>query len=293
MLLGLAVWAIAKFPGRENRALLQADMYLFCAFLIGIGVILGTVLSQREIAATFIALLLAVPQLFTDRPYRMIVLIVLSVGTFILVALQVKDPVTWSSDITNAIVFGLMSIVLSIYAMSTRIIRFRLENQNRLLTENDQLTGALNRSKYEQALLSNPIPDAKNLFCVYVDVNGLHEMNNTEGHEAGDRMLQYIAAVMKHVFSNDLIYRIGGDEFVVLGADRDKTWINEHVRDMKDAIVAARYHVAVGVSRQDRNDRGVSALICEAEKDMYADKSRYYRTSGVDRRRRRDDALEG
>lgn len=61
------------------------------------------------------------------------------------------------------------------------------------------------------------------LSCVYVDVNGLHELNNASGHEKGDQMLQTVALELQGRFGRDNCYRTGGDEFVAFVQDEPET----------------------------------------------------------------------
>lgn len=282
----LTIYLIAAFPGRTNGVILLIDMYLFAAVLLAVGTVIGTVLSPKEIAATYIALLLAVPQLFTDRPYRMYILIACSVVAFVICTLKLKDPVTWSSDITNAIVFGALSTVLTTYSIRTRVERNCLQERIRFMAENDQLTGLRNRNSYEQSLAKAALLGTNAVYCVYVDVNGLHELNNSKGHEAGDQMLKYVASVMQNLFGEKDTYRVGGDEFVVLGVNKPMEEIDRLIQEMKQAVSAAGYHVAVGVSHVEKLIIEVESIVKDAEQEMYRDKAAYYRQSGVDRRKR-------
>ena len=78
------------------------------------------------------------------------------------------------------------------------------------------LTGLNNRNCYEWMIQTYPNMCKSSLSCIYIDVNGLHELNNTQGHKAGDDMLSYIAQVTQKYFGMQNAYRIGGDEFCVL-----------------------------------------------------------------------------
>lgn len=283
----LLIWLLAVYSGKNNPSLMLADMYLFAVALLGVGIVLGTVLGPREISATYIAFLLAVPQLFTDRPYRMHLLILSSVAIFIVTVISVKDKATWSSDITNAVLFGLISIILSTYSIANRVSRYCLQEKIRFMAENDQLTGLLNRNYYEQTLSRISVLQTNSIYCVYVDVNGLHELNNEKGHDAGDRMLQYVASVMKNLFGENVTYRIGGDEFVALGMDQDLGDIRQLVTKLKQAVESAGYHIAVGISHKQQNGIAVNGLVKEAEMEMYEDKALYYQQSGKERRRPR------
>ena len=83
----------------------------------------------------------------------------------------------------------------------------------------DAMTGLRNRNCYEQALenyLHNPL---SSLCCLYIDANGLHELNNTLGHAAGDAMLIAVGDAMRALFPPLNCYRIGGDEFAAFATD--------------------------------------------------------------------------
>ena len=146
------VFLIALKPGKNNPNLMTADMYLFCCVLFSIGIALGTVLSPLEVSAAFIALLLAVPQVFSDKPWRMYLMIVAAAVLFIVLARIYKSPDTAASDITNTLAFGIVSIVLYTYSVRSRIARYWLEYRTTYLAENDQLTGLKNRHSFQNTL---------------------------------------------------------------------------------------------------------------------------------------------
>ena len=79
----------------------------------------------------------------------------------------------------------------------------------------DALTGLRNRNCYEYSLENYAGKSEDLLCCLYMDANGLHEINNTLGHAAGDEMLVYIGNSLKTLFGTRDTYRIGGDEFTV------------------------------------------------------------------------------
>ena len=287
LIVSVLVWYIANYPGKNSIPLLRIDVYLFACMLMTVGILLGTIMNPQEISAVYLALLLAVPQVFTDRPWRMYLLILISVVAFIIMTVIYKDPVTRSSDIVNSIVFGVVSIVLCTYTITDRIKRYSLEFQIRYLAENDSLTGLKNRYCYQQYLDKADVLKSKSIYCIYVDVNGLHELNDTQGHEAGDRMLQFIASVMQHQFGKENTYRIGGDEFVALGIDRSLSDIEAQVEIMKQAVESAGYHIAAGIGIKEKKEIEIDSIIKDAEEKMYQDKAAYYQQAGKDRRRKR------
>lgn len=77
----------------------------------------------------------------------------------------------------------------------------------------DTLTGLLNRSLFETDLRTLQSSEYDSMVCTYIDVVGLHEINNHLGHRSGDAMLCFIANAARKFFVSSRIYRIGGDEF--------------------------------------------------------------------------------
>lgn len=278
---------LAAHRALNHHTLVLFLMYALLGMLLTFGIVLGTVAGPNEISATYIALLLMVPQMFTDRPVRLYTLIFVSVVTFIVMVIRFKNPITWSSDIANAVVFGCVAAICCTYMMAIKAERFNLVETVRYMAETDQLTGLKNRNCYEMKLQSAAILRAKSIYCVYVDVNGLHELNNAQGHEAGDRMLQYIATVMQNIFGVNDTYRVGGDEYLALGIDREEAELQDMIAKLRQAVDAAGYHVAVGMDFHANAELEINNLVKEAEARMYQDKSAYYRSTGIDRRRNR------
>lgn len=70
--------------------------------------------------------------------------------------------------------------------------------------ENDLLTGLLNRNSYQKRILEYPKKYTESIACIYADANGLHELNNSQGHEAGDRMLQCVARLCRIISARQI-----------------------------------------------------------------------------------------
>ena len=96
----------------------------------------------------------------------------------------------------------------------------RNENEKLLveLSQVDRLTSFYNRNRFIQDV-SELKESPKSVGVVYLDVNGLKEVNDSLGHDAGDRLLKECADIMKHTAASELLYRIGGDEFVIIYLD--------------------------------------------------------------------------
>lgn len=152
------------------------------------------------------------------------------------------------------------------------------------MSQTDQGTGLLNRSAYEKYLRDNAQRTFALAACVYIDANGLHEINNKYGHEAGDRMLKTVADCLRAQFAYGRIYRIGGDEFVVFPLDAEQRRCEARMRKVAVAICAAGYTVSYGVASR-RDEQGLDALVRAADERMLDYKRAYY--TEHDRRRPR------
>lgn len=142
------------------------------------------------------------------------------------------------------------------------------------LAERDLLTGLLNRNSYEKNVGDYPGRCRKSLTCIYIDANGLHALNDSKGHAAGDEMLRTVAGALRDRFDEKDVYRIGGDEFVVFARDEDMESIRDKLEEVWTYLTERGYHVSVGLCRQEQ-PVDMDSLVKEAEVHMYTEKDRY------------------
>ena len=162
------------------------------------------------------------------------------------------------------------------YLASARRSAFRM-------SVTDQVTGLFNRSAFEKYLNESEPHTFSHTVCVYIDVNGLHEMNNKHGHEAGDKLLQSMAECLRAQFPDDGLYRIGGDEFVVF-SKADAAVCEARMQAVSSALAAQDYSISYGIAAQETTE-GLRDLVREADENMLKNKRRYY--AEHDRRRPR------
>lgn len=156
----------------------------------------------------------------------------------------------------------------------------------------DPLTGLLNRRRFERDLEWWGRNRPETLTCVYIDVVGLHEINNHLGHKAGDGMLCAVAGAMQRMFPLADTYRIGGDEFVVLWADHTGEQGAEAAARIKALLRESNYEISVGV-HQIEPDENLEDGVDRAENAMRRDKEAYYRETGnLDQMRVLNEKLE-
>lgn len=287
MIVTAVMFAVAYLNKHGNYVILLVDIYAFVILLFSFGIVLGTVTRPDEQTVTFVALLLTVPLLFTDRPVRMVICIFIGIIFFIIAAMFVKEDYVLVADIIDVTVFGTISAVVCTCMMSLKCQRFLYARKVSILSETDLLTGLCNRNSYEQKLETYSSMCNQVLSCVYVDVNGLHEMNNTSGHAAGDKMLQFVGKTLQKEFGERNSFRIGGDEFVVLVTEEKEEVIQAKIDRVQVLVEEKSYHVSMGYSVGNTSETDISLLISTAEKRMYEAKHLYYQQRGVDRRARK------
>ena len=149
----------------------------------------------------------------------------------------------------------------------------------------DQGTGLMNRVAYEKCLRKSDQRVIAPAACIYIDANGLHEINNHLGHRSGDAMLCFIANAARKFFVSSRIYRIGGDEFVILTPNQPPYSVWVAVDKMRAFLRAKEYEISVGI--QSTNDlHRLDDAMNQAEAAMRQDKQAYYARNGQERQLR-------
>ncbi len=170
--------------------------------------------------------------------------------------------------------FAAAALIITVYSLwlirSIRISIAETEQKANI----DALTALPNRNRYE-AFLKKLEGSGERLTCLFIDANGLHELNNSKGHFAGDKMLRFIADTLKVQFGGEHIYRIGGDEFVVFLSGKTEAELEEMLTVFHKTLEKNDYYAAVGTCEYG-NGMSVNQMIGTAEKDMYAEKQKYY-----------------
>lgn len=279
-----ALLAVVYYLGEKRPGLQNTIMYLFIIIVLGFGCVLGSFYSPDELSVTYIAFLLTVPMVFSDRPIRMVLLTIVAVFAFIICVLIVKTGHTRNIDIINACVFGTVSCFISAFMMIIKLERYVYAEKSAILSRIDLLTGLKNRNCFEQSLDDYSDKFHCSFACVYADANGLHTLNDTKGHDAGDVMLKTIGLHLQAAFGRENTYRIGGDEFLCFALDADEAQLIGKINQAQKAIEDDGYYISIGYALQDGPDIDIQSLIKVAEARMYVAKDAYYTRTGIARR---------
>jgi diguanylate cyclase (GGDEF)-like protein/PAS domain S-box-containing protein len=164
--------------------------------------------------------------------------------------------------------------------VATAIERKRIEERIKHLSFHDVLTGLYNRAYFEEELKRLNTPRYYPLSIISLDVNGLKVINDTFGHDQGDKLLQHLASLLTSISrKGDIIARVGGDEFaIILPSTSSQATLDfcERIRKvcLKDDIKPAylRVNLALGYIIQEGEYKDIKALLKEADQKMYQDK---------------------
>jgi len=233
-----------------------------------------------------VAILLVMPTLFNYRPIYMIVMTIAAQAVFLLFSFRMKERAIAFLDLWNCLFFGSIAIVLSVYQMKVKFHLFQQKRETKYLSETDLLTGAKNRNCFEKSQEKYKNTCKENLYCIFIDANGLHELNNTRGHDAGDAMLKTVANAVIKIYGQTNTYRIGGDEFIAFSMDAGLETVRNGIRKIIQEVENAGYSVSIGSACQNKDSLVIQNLVREAESYMYDDKREYYANIAHDRRKR-------
>ena len=163
------------------------------------------------------------------------------------------------------------------------IKRRNLLNKLRDMSYSDPLTGFGNRFAMEKYI--KEMQENGKIGVVYCDITGLKRTNDTEGHTAGDRLILRACDSLERVFGEYGLFRIGGDELLALCPQIEEDELNNRVGLLKEDMEKSYVTIAIGVVWQKEGRTDIDMLLSESEKRMYAEKTAYYKASGLDRRR--------
>lgn len=154
--------------------------------------------------------------------------------------------------------------------------RKKMEERLRQMGMYDALTGLYNRASFEDAMWRASLPDSSAL--IVCDVDGLKMVNDTMGHEAGDKFLKAVGIVIRNSFrEEDFIARIGGDEFAILLSGHAARNAAEAVRRLRAAIDSHNktnpdISISLSIGFASTTDTGRADLFKVADDAMYREK---------------------
>ena len=149
----------------------------------------------------------------------------------------------------------------------------------------DGLTKLNNRNKFNQVMDALKVNPPKSMGIAYLDLNGLKEVNDKFGHEAGDCLIKKSARIIYNIFGVDA-FRIGGDEFVAIVVNCEKEEFLNKIENTKLVMRQKEVSVSIGESFKEE-ECDIDNQLAEADLRMYEEKKKFYKSPENNRRKSR------
>ena len=203
----------------------------------------------------------------------------------------IQDQIQYISDKNlaisrNQILFTVLSVLflalillLQYRKLSQEQLEAEMENSRnfRNMANTDSMTGVRNKHAYSEneAELNQKIRDGQieKLAVAVCDINGLKHVNDTEGHAAGDKLIKDACALICEYYTHGAVFRIGGDEFVVLLQDKGYDTMQEVTdalnRKMEENIEKNGVVISIGYACLTPEDTQLRDVFDRADQMMY------------------------
>ena len=210
-----------------------------------------------------------------------------------IVAVTIDSSFYRQGNIFAVLIVGVYLVLASccMFYLLSRVMKEKYEKEKLLYISNtDELTRCFNRHAYEERI--NNLDLREEWIYISMDLNNLKHTNDSLGHAAGDELICAAADCMRKGFGNyGNVYRIGGDEFVVIITGNTKEF--QSIIESFDRSVAQWHGKLVDsmtiswgyVFSSEKEWDNIYDIAKEADERMYKNKERYYQESKIVRRR--------
>jgi len=181
---------------------------------------------------------------------------------------------------THRAIFDALGLIIYVQSVG-RDITEQKSAQERLtyLSQHDSLTGLYNRLYFEQELKRHEL-STNSVGLIMCDVDGLKLVNDTLGHEQGDRLLRVVSALMKSCFrGDDILARVGGDEFAAIVPNATSKLLEDRVKSIRNAVKShnENHHdfpvsISLGYALRQNPEVPMLEVFKEADDNMYREK---------------------
>ncbi len=189
----------------------------------------------------------------------------------------IREETMTRSLIQILVTCAALLVFFGVLAMRAKRESMAMLEQEREIAARDSLTGVGNKYAYtrkENAVDQDIRSGNIGAFAVVVcDLNGLKEINDTQGHSAGDAYIREAARLICDQYKHSPVYRIGGDEFVAFLEGTDYEHRSELLESLNSRIVENRKTggvvIAAGMAEYEPDDKLLFDVFSRADKRMY------------------------
>ena len=203
-----------KAPDQLLIYMLYISVYLYCIYT-------GCVLYPHTTSTAICVFMVVLPLFFISEPWKVNLLQFIVLLIFIYASIMSKDFDIAKIDRLNGITFFAIGIFLYYQITKGRIQDIQYRSELEKEKDIDSLTGLLNRRGIEAAIHQYIMKEnISSALFLLIDLDNFKMINDTFGHDEGDRILQKAAKIMKKSFRHTDVYgRLGVDEFVIFLPD--------------------------------------------------------------------------
>ena len=273
----LATVAFIKL--KKDSLIAQLLIYLSMSFLFLFAAVVN--LNKAEYnATTFAVLLVLTPMFMIDKPYFMTIELSIASAIYLIWMHGVKPDHVWQVDLVNVITFTVVGSFLNIISNALRIREFVLTRQIRIQKDTDEMTGLRNKGSLTREIneyLADETTD-KGLLLI-LDVDRFKSINDTYGHDAGDRVIVQLGRFLAAGFTGDeIIGRFGGDEFILFfkntdDADTARRIAGDIVTGVSESVALPnekeKLSVSIGIALYNGIEKNYSELFKKADVALY------------------------
>lgn len=231
----------------------------------------------------------------TGWGYMALAVMLLYVFTFVLIGyptpIYTRREYVPTILVFIAVIAAILKVIFEAAGNNIKIYNEKMEKENLKMklelnqvhydmAYKDRLSGVKNRNAFEEYLDGMEHDTDKEIICVSFDLDNLKTVNDEIGHHAGDELIRKVGYLLREVFGEEEnMFRIGGDEFVVISENLGDTWIADKFNKMdiisrkirSDMTIPFEY--ARGVSYGRTSD--IRELLKKADEIMYVDKNKH------------------
>lgn len=265
---------------RWRPRLIQALSQFFIVTLMALVTYMATLGRADEPGILFAPFMLVLSMMMIRRLWQSYVLITAVVIVFLLGSYLSKSAVYFQQDLSLGVVTWILSLITNFELLNVRLRDYRLRSELVKLSCTDSLTGLLNKSTVERVartyLERHSEVEYSALFVI--DIDQFKMINDQLGHRAGDEALETFGNTLISLFrSQDLVGRVGGDEFVVLMKNiGDRKLIARRAAGVCDAVRKTRLTnfarpitCSIGIATCPKHGSTYDALFEKADEQLY------------------------
>ena len=265
---------------RWRTRVIRVLCLLFLLQLLILAVFISSMSNPHEPGVFFAPMAIVFSMLFIIPFWQNVTLITGATAAFILLSKHLKDNAAFALDAYSAALTWALCLTADLVVMDLRLHGFHQHSELMRLSCTDSLTGLLNKTTVEAAARAYLSQDGVNRASalLVIDLDQFKQINDHMGHQAGDEALEVFGDSLLKLFRpQDIVGRIGGDEFVALMKNtcdpklvaRRAALICETVRQTRLQSPTLALTCSIGVAMCPDHGHTYDALFAKADEQLY------------------------